>query len=89
MNARKALALGLVSQMVPVGEGVEAAVAMAEQMTRFDAHAATVAKRFAKRIPHAELAEERRIFLDLAQRPVVLDALARFATSEEVLPYVG
>ena len=66
VNARKAQAVGLVSQLVPVGEGLTAARALAKQAAKFDPTARVAAKRFIKPLPRAELHEEKRLFLELA-----------------------
>src|SRR5690606_35955170 len=50
INAKKAQAVGMVSQVVPVGEGLRAAMATARQATKFDREAAKTCKRFMKRL---------------------------------------
>lgn len=88
INAKKAQAIGLVSQLVPVGEGLRAAMATARQATKFDREAATTCKRFIKPLPLEELAQEKEHFLRLAQRPVLKLALKKFVESEDPRPYL-
>lgn len=87
-NAKKAQTLGLVSQMVPSGQGLVAARATASQMTKFDREAVAAAKRFTKPLPAAELVEERELFLRLALRPNLREALRRFVESTDPRPYL-
>jgi enoyl-CoA hydratase/carnithine racemase len=88
INAKKALACGLVSQMVPTGEGLVAARAVATQATKFDRDALATTKRFMKPIPRAELDEEKRHFLRLAAKPALREALAKFVQSDDIRPYL-
>lgn len=88
IGARKALAVGLVSQMVAGGEGLTAARALAAQSGKFDAVARRAAKAFIKRLPADELARERALFLELAQGPALLTALKRFVESTDLRPYL-
>lgn len=89
INARKAVAVGLASQMVPAGSGAEAARRLAMQSTRYDAEAVRTAKAFMKPIPVEELAQEKTQFLRLFDRPVVRDALRTFYKSTDVRPYLA
>jgi enoyl-CoA hydratase/carnithine racemase len=88
INAKKAQAIGLVSQMVPVGDGLRAAMATARQATKFDREAAKTCKRFMKPLPLEELAQEKEHFLRLAQRPVLKLALKKFVESDDPRPYL-
>jgi enoyl-CoA hydratase/carnithine racemase len=88
INAKKAMAAGLVSQMVAPGEGLAAARAVARQATKFDPDALATTKRFMKPIPRAELAEEKAHFLRLAQRPALREALRKFVESDDLRPYL-
>ncbi|MEX1362131.1 MAG: enoyl-CoA hydratase/isomerase family protein [Nannocystaceae bacterium] len=88
INAKKALAVGMVSQMVPVGEGLRAAMATANQATKFDREAVKTAKRFMKPLPVAELAAEKEHFVRLAQRPILKLALKKFVESDDPRPYL-
>lgn len=88
IGARKALTLGLVSQMVSGGEGLEAARALASQSGKFDAEARRAAKAFIKPLPVDELARERALFMQLAQGPALMAALKRFVESTDLRPYL-
>lgn len=88
INAKKALAAGLVSQMVPPGDGLRAARATASQVAKFDPTARRVAKEFMKPLPAAELARERELFVQLADRPVLKAALKKFVESDDLRPYL-
>ena len=88
INAKKALALGLVSQMVASGEGLPAARATAAQAAKFDPEAALTAKQFIKALPVEELEAEKELFLRLATRPMLRQALQRFVESEDLRPYL-
>jgi len=88
INAKKAQAVGMVSQVVPVGEGLRAAMATARQATKFDREAAKTCKRFMKPLPVEELAQEKEHFIRLAQRPVLKLALQKFVESDDPRPYL-
>jgi enoyl-CoA hydratase/carnithine racemase len=88
INAKKAVACGLVSQMVPVGEGLRAARATAAQCTKFDPDAARTCKKFMKPLPREQLDEEKEHFIRLANRPFLKAALKKFVESDDVLPYL-
>ena len=88
INAKKAQAVGLVSQMVPAGEGLRAAWATARQATKFDREAARTCKRFMKPLPAEELAAEKEHFIRLAQRPILKLALQKFVESDDPRPYL-
>src|SRR5438045_4850811 len=55
INATKAQAVGLVSQIVGEGEALRAARATAAQVGKFDRRTSIVAKKFIKPIPYHEL----------------------------------
>ena len=88
INAKKAQAVGLVSQMVPVGEGLRAAWATARQATKFDREAVRTCKEFMKPLPVEELAKEKEHFIRLAQRPILKLALEKFVESDDPRPYL-
>lgn len=88
INAKKALASGLASQMVPVGEGLRAARATAQQCTKFDPEAASACKRFMKPLPREQLRQEKEVFLRLANRPFLKAALKKFVESDDIRPYL-
>jgi enoyl-CoA hydratase/carnithine racemase len=88
LNATKAQAVGLVSQVVGEGEALRVARATAAQILKFDAETATTAKRFMKPIPHEELRKEIDIFCELLTRPAVQAGLKKFVESTEAMPYL-
>lgn len=88
LNAQKAQAVGLVSQVVGDGEAPRVARATAAQMLKFDAETAATAKRFIKPIPHEELRQEIEIFCELLTRPAVQAGLKKFVESKEAMPYL-
>lgn len=88
VGAKKALAVGLISQMVAGGEGLAAARSLAAQSGKFDAVARRAAKAFIKPLPADELARERDLFVQLAEGPALLAALQRFVESTELRPYL-
>jgi enoyl-CoA hydratase/carnithine racemase len=88
VNAMRAAELGLVSQVVARGEALTVARALAEQAARFAPEVVARAKPFVKRVPEAELAEEKRLFLELFAEPRVQAALRTFVESRDVMPYL-
>lgn len=88
LGAKRALEVGLVSQAVAAGKALPIARKVAAQAARFDAETVVRAKRFLKPIPRARLDEEIDTFCALVARPAVLGALDRFATSQDVRPYL-
>jgi enoyl-CoA hydratase/carnithine racemase len=88
LGARRAGELGLVSQVVRKGDAVAVARDVAAQSARFAPDVVQKAKAFMKRIPEAELAEEKRLFLELFAHGRVERALAGFASSTEAMPYL-
>ena len=87
-NTTKAQQIGLVSQVVGVGEALRAARATAAQMSKFDRTTAAAAKRFIKPIPREDLREEIDIFCELIARPAVQAGLKRFVESTDAQPYL-
>lgn len=87
-NAQKALSLGLVSQVVPVGKGFDIAKRMAEQATKFDSEVFESAKKFIKPLPKKEIEEEKQIFIELFQSPRVQKALEKFVSDTSQQPYL-
>ena len=79
-NAKKAQELGLVSQVV--------AREVAAQAARFEPAVQAAAKGFIKRVPEQALAQEKALFLKLFAEPRVVEALRRFVTSEDAMPYL-
>jgi enoyl-CoA hydratase/carnithine racemase len=88
VGARKALAVGLVSQVVASGEGLAAARALAAQTAKFDPTARRAAKAFIKPLPAEELARERALFVELARKPALFAALTKFVESTDLRPYL-
>lgn len=88
IGAKKAHGCGLVSQIVAGGEGLAAARALAAQSAKFDPVARKAAKAFIKKLPREELAEERELFVRLAQGPALFAALKRFVESTDLRPYL-
>lgn len=88
LNASKAQAVGLVSQVVGEGEALRVARATAAQTLKFDAQTVSTAKQFMKPVPHDELRREIDTFTDLLTRPAVQAGLRRFVESTEAMPYL-
>jgi enoyl-CoA hydratase/carnithine racemase len=88
INATKAQAVGLVSQVVGEGEALRLARITAAQIAKFDGATSAAAKSFIKPVPHEELAREIEIFCSLLGRPVVQKALRKFVESTDALPYL-
>jgi len=88
INATKAQAAGLVSQVVAEGDALRAARATAAQIGKFDRETTKAAKRFIKPIPHEELRREIEIFCELFTRPAVDAGLRKFVESTDALPYL-
>jgi enoyl-CoA hydratase/carnithine racemase len=88
INAKRAVEIGLISQMVSKGEALSVASRVAEQAMRFDRHAAALAKAFIKPLPRQELEQEKEHFLTLFQSPFVKTSLRRFVESNDLMPYL-
>lgn len=88
INAQKAQAVGLVSQVTAEGDALRVARATATQIGKFDRETAIAAKRFIKPIPREELLREIDIFCDLFTRPAVEAGLRKFVESADPLPYL-
>lgn len=88
INASKAQAVGLVSQLVAEGEALRVARSTAAQMEKFDRATRATAKQFIKPIPYDELRREIEIFCDLFTRPAVEAGLRKFVESTDALPYL-
>jgi enoyl-CoA hydratase/carnithine racemase len=88
INAARAHAAGLVSQLAAEGEALKIARATAAQITKFDAAARVAAKKFIKPIPRKELKREIEIFCELFARPAVMAALKKFVESTDAMPYL-
>jgi enoyl-CoA hydratase/carnithine racemase len=88
INAAKALAVGLVSQMAGEGEALRVARATAAQAGKFDRTTSAAAKRFLKPIPHEELRREIDLFCELFERATVMEALRKFVENAGAHPYL-
>ena len=88
LNASKAAAVGLISQLVAPGEALRASEGITAQVAKFDSRASQEAKQFIKPIPRQELEQEIKTFCDLFDRPEVEAALSKFVGSTEVQPYL-
>jgi enoyl-CoA hydratase/carnithine racemase len=88
INAAKAMAAGLVSQVAAEGEALQLARATAAQAGKFDRTTSAVAKRFIKPIPHEELRHEIDLFCELFERPAVMEGLRKFVENTGAHPYL-
>lgn len=88
LNAQKAAAAGLVSQLAGEGEALRVARATAAQLRKFDRRTAIAAKKFIKPIPHEELRREIDIFCELFAQPAVEEGLRRFVENTSAQPYL-
>ncbi|HXX27646.1 MAG TPA: enoyl-CoA hydratase/isomerase family protein [Terriglobales bacterium] len=87
-GAIKVQQAGLVSQVVAEGEALRVARATAVQLSKFDRHTATTAKKFIKPIPYEELQREIDIFCELFSRPAVERGLRQFVKCRDAQPYL-
>ena len=88
INATKALAIGLASQVTAEGEALRVARATAAQVTKFDRATAAAAKRFIKPLPAEELRREIDIFCQLFVQPAVMQGLRKFVEDTGAHPYL-
>src|SRR5690348_6670628 len=88
INASKALAVGLVSQVAAEGEALRVARATAVQTGKFEQTTRAAAKRFLKPIPHEELRREIDLFCELFEKPTVMEGLRKFVENEGAHPYL-
>lgn len=88
INAAKAQAVGLVSQVTAEGDVLAVARATAAQIGKFDRNTAVSAKRFIKPIPREDLRREIDLFCELFARPAVEAGLHKFVESTDPLPYL-
>ena len=88
INATRAHAVGLVSQVTAEGQALKVARATAAQIKKFDRATSATAKQFIKPIPHEELKQEIEIFCDLFTRPAVEAGLRKFVESTDAMPYL-
>jgi enoyl-CoA hydratase/carnithine racemase len=88
INATKAQAAGLASQVTAEGESLRAARATAAQIAKFDRVTAAAAKQFIKPLPAEELRREIDIFCELFARPAVMQGLRKFVEDTGTHPYL-
>jgi enoyl-CoA hydratase len=88
VNATRAQAVGLVSQLAAEGEALNVSRSNANQIKKFDPFARAAAKKFLKPIPHEELRQEIDLFCELFTRPAVIAALKKFVESTDAMPYL-
>ncbi len=86
--AKRAHEVGLVSQVVARGEGLNVARKVAEQASRFDPETTALAKRFTKPLPREALDREKDLFIEMMGSPLVEQALKKFVESNDVRPYL-
>ncbi|MFQ5816749.1 MAG: enoyl-CoA hydratase/isomerase family protein [Terriglobia bacterium] len=88
LNATRAHAVGLVSQLAAEGEALRVARSTAAQIKKFDRQTSATAKRFIKPIPYQDLRREIEIFCELFVQPAVEASLRKFVESTDVQPYL-
>ena len=88
INAVKAQAVGLVSQVAAEGEALRLARSTAAQVLKYDRYTSAVCKKFAKPIPLEDLRREIELFCELFERPAVMEALRKFVGSTDAYPYL-
>ena len=88
LNAARAQAIGLVSQLVGEGDALKIARFTAAQVKKFDRATSAAAKQFLKPIPHAELRQEIELFCRLFTQPAVEAGLRKFIESTDTQPYL-
>jgi enoyl-CoA hydratase/carnithine racemase len=88
MNAARAHAVGLVSQLVAPGQALAAARSAARQACSFDREVQAHAKAFTKPLLLDELAAERKLFMHMIAQPRVIAALSDFAARRDPMPYL-
>jgi len=88
INATKAQAVGLVSQLAAEGDALKLARFTAAQLKKFDRATSSAAKQFIKPIPYEELRQEIDIFCDLFTKPAVEAGLRKFVESTDAQPYL-
>src|ERR1700739_4716325 len=87
VNAPRAQAVGLVSQLAAEGESLKIARFAAAQITKFESVTRTSGNKSIKPTPHEDLRHEINLFCDLFTRPTVMAALKKFVESTDAMPY--
>lgn len=88
LNAARAHAVGLVSQVAAEGQALRVARSTAAQVGKFDRATGSAAKQFIKPIPREALQQEIEIFCERFAEPVVQAALRKFVESTDAQPYL-
>ena len=88
LGAQRAYEVGLVQSPVARGEALPMAMRMAAQAARHSPAAMLAAKRLSKALPAGALEAEKDAFVALFAHDTVRQALARFATSTDIRPYL-
>jgi enoyl-CoA hydratase/carnithine racemase len=88
INAQRAFAVGLVSQLAAEGETLRVARSLAAQVRKFDRNTAAAAKRFIKPVPREELRREIDLFCELLVQPAVESGLRKFVEDRSAHPYL-
>jgi enoyl-CoA hydratase/carnithine racemase len=88
INATRAQAAGLVSQLSAQNEVLKLARSTAAQIMKFDRETTAAAKEFIKPIPYADLRQEIEIFCRLFSKPAVEAGLRKFVESSDAHPYL-
>jgi enoyl-CoA hydratase len=88
INANKAAAVGLVSQLAAPGEALRVARGVVAQVVKVGREATSAAKQFIKPVPYGELQEEVRLFCELMGQPAVEAALHKFVEDTSPQPYL-
>jgi enoyl-CoA hydratase/carnithine racemase len=89
INAAKALAVGLASQVVAEGEALRIARATAAQVTKFDRATSAAAKRFLKPLPAEELRREIDISVGRVARASGWEGLRNLVENTTARPYLA
>ena len=88
MNATRAHALGLVSQIAAEGDSLKIARMTSIQIGKFDRATSSAAKEFIKPVPYTDLRREVDLFCELYRKPAVQAGLQRFVESSDAHPYL-
>lgn len=88
INAGRAQAVGLVSQLAAEGEALRLARSTASQVKKFDRTTSAAAKHFIKPVPYEQLQQEIDLFCRLFTRRAVQEALRKFVESTDTHPYL-
>lgn len=78
----------MISQVVPVGKGLQIATKLATQIKKFKPRVLAQAKSFIKQNVAQEIEKEKILFLEMIQDPEVQNALEKFTQDESAQPYL-